>query len=331
MAQIQTRNISINNLITTTFYKIRPQVMDYVFQITPFWDTMVKKGRIRKKLPDGTHFEYPIRYAKQDQNFKWYSRGGTFGRSEKESLTRLKFEAQMFGTAIPRFFTDDLMNYGKAKLLDYVNEIVENAKMSLADKLAYSTLVQDADPNAIDALPTIITTTPTTGTYGGANRSDFTVLQNLTKDFTGLTTGNNLLDEMETMHNQATLYVHGSATPDYYLTTRKIYQDYTRIARAMGLFDFTGSQRHVNLGMATAAFKEAELTWDPNVAAGTMYALNTSTLEFLYDPRCWFEMMDWKTDVDGLDAVTQIICRGAFICNFPRKNGVIYNITPTSN
>lgn len=331
MSKIQSRSTQINNLITTTFYEIRSDIIDYVFQITPFWDTMVQKGRIRQKLPKGTHFEVPIRYAKQDQNAKWYSRGGKFGRSEKESLTRLKYEAQMLGTAIPRFFSDDVANVGKAQLQDYINEIVENTKMSLADKLAYSVLVQDADANSIDALPTIITETPTSGTLGGATRSDFTALQNLTKDFSGLTTGSNLLDEMETMHNKSTLYVQGKAEPDVYLTTREVFQDYVRIARAMGMFDFSGSQRHVDLGMSTAAFKHAEVMWDPNVASGSMYALNTSTFEFLYNPNVWFEMTDWKYDVDGLDAVAQIISQCAFICTFPRKNGVIYDITTTSS
>lgn len=334
MATWNTKTTIIDNMVTTTWYDVRRQIVDQVFQITPFYDMMVQGGRIRERIPDGTHWEIPVRYAQEDSNTQWFGRGAKFGRGEKETLTRLIYESKNLGTAIVRFFDDDRKNKGKAKLIDYVTEKVENTKMSLMDRFETDLLVQNSDPLAISALPTLISTTPTSGSIGGLTRSANAYLQNNTIDFTGKTTTASLIDEMTRMYNLCSLWkAGGRRSPDVILTTRQIYQDYEAIARAMATLTIAPDNKspRANLGFGDLTFKNVEMFWAPNCPSGAMYFLNTDTLELAYDPEVWFEMTEWKTDPDSLDRVAQIVCVCNLLCTNFRKNGVIYNVTTVSS
>jgi hypothetical protein len=324
--QINEKQVLIDNLVTTTWYSVRKEIQDQVFKITPFWDKLMSVGGIKEKAPDGTHFEYPLRYAKQDQNRKWFGRGDTFGKSEKESLTRMYFFTRNVGTNVVRFWDDDRKNKGTAKLLDYAEEMVSNAKGSMLEAFEDDSLVQNADPLAMSALPTLISQTPTTGTLGGLDRSVNPYLQNQYKDFSALTVAANLLDEMTAMYNNCSIYKgNESRTPDIILCDQTTYQYYEKLCRALHMIVANVTSR-AGLGFGNLMFKDVELFWAPNVPAGTMYFLNSKTIELPYDPDAWFEMTPWKEIPDSLDRMAQIVCVCNLICHTPRKNGVIFNI-----
>ena len=326
------KQIYVDNLITTTFYKVRTEIIDQVFHSTPFYDKMVEAGRIREREPDGTHFEIPVRYAKADQNIQYYTRGGAAGTDEKETLTRMYYTTSTIINSIVRYFDDERRNRGPAKLIDWTNELVENSTESLRDYIATDLLVQNPAATAINSLGTLFPTDPTTGTIGRLDRSKNTWLRNQTRSFSGLTTPANLLTEMERMYNLCSLLRNGmKRNPDIILTTREIYQDYQNIARMMGVFQMNTSSRRVDLGMGEATFKGAEMFWDEQCPSGSMYFLNTSTMEIPYDPSNWFEMTEWKTDGTTLDRYAQIICVLNMICTNFQKNGIIHSITAQSS
>jgi hypothetical protein len=330
--KILKKQVWVDNLVTQTFYKVKEGVIDQVFRATPFWDKLIDSGKIREKVPDGTHFEIPVRYAKANQNIKYIGRGTSMGREDKETLTRLFYGTSVIADSMIRYWDDERRNRGKAKLIDYVNDMVENHTESLRDALAEDSLTQNADPKAINALPTLFPTDPTTGTIGKLNRALNPWLRNETMDFSGLTTKANLLDRMETMYNKCSmLRGKGSRkTPDLILTTREIYQDYVQLAKMMGTFQFNTVTSRVDFGTGEAAFKGAEMFWDENCPSGCMFFLNLSTISFEYDPENWFEMTEWKYIPDSLDRVAQIVAVGNLICNNFQKNGVIHSITAVS-
>ena len=331
---ITQKTVAIDNLVTTTFYNIRTQIVDQVFKIRPFYDKMIEKGRLKEKVPDGTHWEVPVRYARDNANRKWFGRGAKFGRAETETLTRLLWYRKNVGTSIVRYFDDDQKNRGKAKLIDYAKEKVNAAKMDLMEMFEEDLLVQNADALSMNALPTLISTTPTTGSIGTKTRSTNSYLQNFASDFTGFTTGVSLQDVMTEYYNKTTEYAAegsgASMTPDIILTTRPVYQDIERIGRAMRTIQTSTSSR-MSLGFGDIAFKNTEIFWSPYCESGKLYLLNTGTLEFLYDPDVWFEMTAWKDEPDSLDRVAQVICTCNMTCNQFLKNAVIYNIATTTS
>lgn len=331
MPTFNTKTVVIDNIITDTWYSIRSEIIDQTFEIHPFYAKMFEKGRIRERAPDGTHFEIPIRYAKADQNLKYFTKGSTFSKAEKQTRTRLIYETRNLADSIPRFWDDDRKNMGsKTKLIDYANEIVEASRLAIADKFGRDILVQNADPVAINALPTLIADDPTTGSIAGLTRSANTNLQNNFINFSGLTVGASLLNELTTMvHDCSKALLGAQNMPDILLMTQGVYEAIEEVARALHVLQVNDSPR-ANLGFGGLAFKGIEMFWDPNLAAGHLYVLNSSSLEIPYDPNVFMEMTDWKQDSDTLDRTAQIISVLNFVANHFKKNGVIFNIADDS-
>jgi len=327
MASLPSRTRIIDDLITTTWYDQKAEVVDQVLVQTPFYDKMVEAGRIREDIGSGTHFELTLRYDKLNQNTKWLGRGGTVGRQEKQHLTTALYEKRVLATAIPRFFHDEIKNKGKSKIVDYAAEKVEATKAAYADTLAASTLIQDSDAEAILALETLIATDPTTGTVGGIDRASNDWWRNQTMSFSGLSILADLIDKMTTMYNNCSNYKGGGRrNPDVILCDQTVYEGFERICRSLQQIVTSKSDR-VSLGFGDLMFKGAEIFYDPALAGtGRMYFLNTDFLMFKYDPEVWFDMTEWKSDVDGVDRVAQILSVCQLCASNFRKQGVIHSI-----
>jgi len=321
----------VGNLITSTWYSVIPKTIDSAFQVTPLYDVMMKSGKIKEKTPDGTHFEIPIRYSKQDQNRKWFGRADEFGVAEKESLTRLMYYVRNVGTSLLMVWDDVMKNRSKAKIIDYVDEMVENAKLSMIDGFEEDLFVQNTDSDSMHALQTLLPTDPTSGSIAGHTRSGQTFLQHNVKDFAGLTTEVNLLNEMDRMVNLCSIHASGTQRrTNMIITTREIYQDLEIIARAMQVIQTSTSSR-VSLGFGNITYKGIEIYWAPRCPSGVMYFLNTENLILYYDPSAWFQMTEWKSLPKGLDKIAQVVCRCQLVCDQFRKQGLIYSITTTSS
>lgn len=331
MSQV-TKTEVLDNLTTSTWYGIKKQLVETAFKITPVYSKLLEKGKIKAKVPDGSHFEVPVTYAKQDQNVKYFTRGTTFGVAEKESVTRLLFYTKNLGTNIVRYWDDDRKNRGAAKIVDYAKYLTESARNSLIDKLENDLCVQSGDANSIDAIPTLITTTVTSGSVGTLTRSGNTFLQNQVKDFSGLTTTTSLLDEMDRMLNLCSEFGTGvQRRPDLILCSRAVYQDFERIARNMQVIQTNKTER-ASLGFGDMLYKNIEIFYSPALAAGYMYFLNTSTLEFDYDPSAWFDMTEWKPLAgNSLDRCAQIVCVGNLCASQTQNLGVIHDITTVTS
>jgi len=323
------RSEFVDNLITTTWQDVRTELFGEIFQITPFLDLLFSKGNIKGRVPNGRYWEVPIAYGKSKQNQQWFSRGTVFGSEEMEIMTTLQYVPKFFGDSIVRYYTDEIKNKGKAKILDYVQTIVDNHKESITESLQEA-LWLDAGPLALTPLPTYISKTPDTGVVGGIDRSANPYLQNQVMDFSGSGLSiDDLISAMRTMyHNCSRLKGKKRPSPDMILTTQEIYEIYEDEALAMGQIQLgsnSGTQR-ANLGFGEMDFKGAKLYWDPNCPAGEMYFLNSDTIEFTHDPEVWLSMTDWKPVHNTLDRHAQVVTVAELTFNNFAKNGVIHNI-----
>jgi len=317
----------VDNIVTNTWYDVRSEMFGDIWQITPLLDLLQTKNRIKSRMPNGRYFELPITYDMADQNQKWFGRGDTFGEAEKELWTRLQYERKNLGDSIVRYWDDEMKNKGKAQIRSYVKDMLENHKETLSSTLATSLWVSAGD-KAVNTLPELISSTPTTGTVGGLDRSAQDYTTNQTKVFSG-TLADNLIPYMRNLYNTCSLKKgKGRMTPDMIITTQSIYEEYEDQVLTLGQVQMggnTGSQKG-DLGFGNLTFKGAPITWDPECPAETMYMLNSDTMEFAYDPDAFMEMTAWKYKHNGLDRYAQVVTVCNLLFNNFNKNGVMTEI-----
>ena len=326
----QTKTVVIDNTIATTWYSITPGLEDVVLKKIPYFEKLSESGNMRKEIPDGTHWEDSVKYDKMNQNSKWFGEGASFGRSEKETKTRLIWYPRNFGTSLVRKWDRERKNRGHAQIIDYAANIVDETISSMRDDLANDSMNQNSSGVSMHALETLISTTPTTGSIGGLTRSTNEYLQNEAIDFSGLSTGASLLDEMQRAVNLVNRWVGDSKT-NLIVTTRVIYQDFERIAQSMQSIVTMQSDDKISLGFANLRYKNIDIIWDDKCPSGNMYLLNTDCLKLYIDPEYWFELTEWKTDPDTLDRYAQAVCVLQQACTNFRKQAVIHSITATTS
>lgn len=315
----------IDNVATNTWYDVRNDMFGDIWDITPFLDMLNTKGAVKSRMPNGRYFEIPITYEMADQNAKFFGRGDTFAEGEKELWTRLQYERKNLGDSIVRYWDDEMKNKGRAQIRSYVKDLLENHKETLQSTLATALWSNPtSNPLSVNTLPELISTTPTTGTVGGLDRSaqDYTTNQHTA--MTG-TLADVMIPTMRTMWNDCSLKRgKGRLTPDCIITTQALHEEYEEQMDGLGRFSIDSKgDRAADLGFGNLSFKGAPVYWDPECPAGNMYFLNSSTMEFAYDPDAWMEMTKWKEKHNGLDRYAQIVtvCNLLFT-NF-NKNGVI--------
>jgi hypothetical protein len=321
----------IDNLATSTWYDRRSQLFTDIWQITPLLDALMSKGRVKMKMPNGRYFEIPFAYRQADANQKWFGRGDTFSEGEEELWTVLQYQRKNLGDSIVRYWDDDMKNKSKAQVFSYIKELINNHQMTMESTLASALWAASPAALAVNSLPALIPNDPTTGTVGGLDRSTSIYLRNQTASGSGKLTADTLVEAMANMFNTCSLYKgQGRRTPDLILTTQTIYEYYEEYVRGtMGTFEWAGNtgNKRADLGLGGLSFKGAEMYWDPECPSGTIYFLNTDTMEFLYDPDAWMEMTPWKSKHNSLDRYAQVFTVSNLCLNTFVKNGVIHSVS----
>jgi len=317
----------LNTLYATTWYLRRKEIVDQVFNATPFWYLLSKKGK-RSTQTGGRSIEIPLQYAK-NETVKFIGRGGTVELEATDPLTVCHWNWKYLTGHIIRYFADFQMNRGQAQLIKKVNADIDNLQSSLIDKLE-SSLFSDGtgDGNkATDGLGNIVAILPTTGTVANLDRATYTWWRNNYKSMSGEAASIYLRKRMNTMFNDCGKQGEGvSRFPDIIVTDQTVYEMYEseclEISRIM-----IGDRKMADLGFGDLAFKGRPLTWSPSCTAGYMYFLNTSVMEWVADPIENFTLGEWLPIVNQpRDVVAHSMTVGNLTTGNCKRLGVIHTI-----
>ena len=313
---------AIDNLYTSTWQHMKGNVVDNIFDATPFWFWMKDKGRLRTQS-GGRHILEPLEYAKND-GVKFLGKGGTVSLNDREFLTEALYDWRYLVAPLVRFGVDDQVNRGKTKILSLVEAKLSNAENSLVDQLETSLFAGvGAAGGAFDGLQHLVQDDPTSSTVvGSINQSSNSWWQNKTKDLTGVSFATSGVDEMRTMLNNVTnnrlkdrsdIIVSGQTPFEFYedAAFAKLEIHNTKLAE---------------LGFDHQVFKGIPMIWSP-ACSTRMYFLNTSFLSFVYDPAMFFDMTEWKAIPEQVnDRAAQIATACTTTTSRRRVQGVIHTI-----
>jgi len=318
----------LDSLYTTTWQLRRKQVVDQVFEATPFWYLLSKKGK-RKTQSGGRYIEIPLNYAK-NETVQFIGKGGVVSIQASDTLTVAHFEWKYLTGHIVRYFTDFQKNRGEAQLINKVNADIDNLQSSLIDKLEESLFGDGTGDSgkAINGLGNLVATNPTTGTVGNINRANYTWWRNNYKNMSGEAASLYLRKRMSTMFNDCGKYGEGvSRFPDILVCAQDVYEIYEsetlEIARIM-----ISDRKLADLGFGDLAYKGRPITWSPSCPDGYLYFLNTNYIEWVADPVENFTMGEWiPIPNQPRDRIAHVMTVGNLVASNCRKLGVIYNIS----
>jgi len=324
---VNTLTEQLNTMYTTTWYLRRKEVVDNIFNATPFWYLLTKKGK-RSTQTGGRAIEIPLQYAK-NETVKFIGRGGTVELEATDPLTVVQWKWRYLTGHIIRYFADFQMNRGQAQLIRKVNADINNLQSSLIDSLEtalFSDGTGDAN-QAIDGLGNIVAIAPATGTVGNLDRATYTWWRNKYKSMSGEAASIYLRKRMNTMFNDCGALGKGvSRFPDILVGAQDVYEMYESEALEISRI-LIGDRKMADLGFGDLAFKGRPMTWSPSCPAGYLYFLNTSVLEWIADPIENFTLGDWLPIVNQpRDVVAHSMTVGNLVSGCPKKLGVIFLI-----
>ena len=172
----------------------------------------------------------------------------------------------------------------------------------------------------------IVSTTPTSGTVGGINRATYSFWRN--KQAAGTQTSasfDNLRAAMRSVYNQCSNGVAGDH-PTFAVTTRTVFEGFEGLLLANERFT---SKESADGGFKNEVvkFKGAELAYDDDCLASTLYFLNPKYLKLAVMKGRWMKMLADVEPANQTATIHKIVTIGNLFTTNPRMLGCVTSIT----
>lgn len=323
---VPTLTVAIDDLYTTTWQNRRDGVADNVFAATPFWYWMKEKGKL-KPVRGGKTIEENLAYG-SNTTVGWVGRGGTVSLQDYKFLTVGIYQWAYLAASMVRFGVDDQQNSGKSKILDWVQQKIDNTEESLVETLetslaASAPAAASGAGTSIGGLQWLVSNTQTSANNpGGIDPTVYPWWANQSTNLTGLSFATNGVNNMRSLLHKC-MNNKRMDMPDIILSDQSSYEYYEDTVLS---YYRTQDRKLADAGFDNQSYKGIPMVWSPSLSQA-MYFLNTRFLQFVYDPARFFEMTPWKDIPDQIfDRAAQIITACCFLTNRRRVQGVIYNI-----
>lgn len=319
---VPTRTETLDELYTSTWNNRKKSVTDQVFESTPLYFYMKKKGGIKLDGTGGRYLEIPLSYAK-NETISSLGKGDTISISDTKFLTVAQYEWKFVAGSIVRYYVDDAKNKSKQQHLSLVNAKIDNLKRSLIDKFE-TFLFSDGTGNGSkdpEGLGNLVPLVATTGTVGNINAATYSWWRSKQTAATGAASVY-LLSDMRSMFDNVSKG-QKSDMPNVIVTDSTSYNLYE---------DEVMEQKSIvnkDLGDAmfqTVNFRGIPLIWSGQATSGYMYFLNTEYLGLNVDPDINFTSTEWKSIPNQLDRVMQVVWKGNLISSRRASLGVLTGV-----
>lgn len=320
---------TMDDMWISTWREQKKEVVDNIFDATPFYFWMKKKGRMTEDYTGGEYLTVPLLRGR-NETVAMYQKGGSFPISQTDKLDVARYDWKIMGISLVRYMVDEKINRGRAKIINKMQVELDVAKLSLIEKIetylfADGTGESGKAFNGLDIIcdedPTAAVTSPQVE-VGGIAQADNTFWRNVYRqmDTDGTVVSLNMMESWKYAFRNAK---NGSDAPDIFVTTDQIldwYDDECLDIKAI-----------VNKSLGDAGFEN--LMWrglpiitSPSCKSGSLYMLNTKYLNWVAQAGMNFDMTDWKTAPDTLDKYAQIVVSGNLVTSKRNAQAVVFDI-----
>ena len=267
--------------------------------------------------------------------YKRYSGYDFLNPAPVELINDAEFEPRMAAVSVTLSNEDILKNSGESQLLDIMTVHIEAAEQELQDRFVEDLHSDGTAADQIGGLQLAIPTDPTSGTYGGIDRSTYAIWRtskyDADTDFTGLTQVTSAT--VKPIFNQICIELSlGRMGPNLIAASQQHYLAY--MAATENIQRITDETRMSRLGFTSLRFYGAGKSMDIVLEGGigtampddVTYFLDTRNLKFRYHPDRNFTAFGGRQTPINQDAMVQHIgfMGELTLCN-PRHMAKLYD------
>jgi hypothetical protein len=323
---------NISDAVTAAITSRTGALADNVTQNTPLLKKMRERGNV-KTFSGGTQIYQEIMYNDTSTiNANSFSGYDAIDITPNSPISSAVFDIKQYAAAVSISGLEMLQNAGKERIIDLLEGRVTVAEAQLINKIN-ADLYGDGTSNGGKALvgtASAISTTPTSGTYGGINRATWSFWRNVAFDATtdggAAATASNIQSYMNSVAIQL---VRNSDHPDlivadnnYYKLFLESLQSIQRLASAdSGKAGFT-SISYMGAGMSSEVYLAGGV--GGTIPSNRMYFINTKYLHFRPHVNQNFGPLGGDRTSVNQDALVKMMgWAGALTCSGAQFNGVL--------
>lgn len=281
---LQNPSSTMTEIVTTTLRSRTGILQDNVTKNNALLARLRKKGKI-KPVSGGRTIVQELEYA-ENGTFKRYSGYEALNISPSDVFTGAEYNYAQAAVAVSISGLEELQNSGPEQIIDLLEGRIGNAERTLTNNIAldcYSDGTADGG-RQIGGLQLLVSSSPTTGTVGGIDRSTSIGAFWRNKKFSAVNDGSGAATSANIQSYMNRLYVQivrGPDKPDLIVADNNYYRLYLESLQAV--------QRITTSDMAEAGFDSlkymnADVVLDGGYGGGaptnSMYFLNTNYIYF---------------------------------------------------
>lgn len=266
---------NVSDLVATTIESRTGEIADNVTKNNALLRKLNQRGNVRT-FSGGTSIFEELSF-RDNGNAGYYSGYDLLPVAAQDVLSAAQFAIKQAAVPVVMSGLEMLINAGKEKIIDLMDGRMAVAESSIANLLA-SGVYSDGTGSGgkqVTGLNAAVPVDPTTGTYGGINRVDWSFWRSKISDTSGLTAAT-IQGALNGLWAQL---VRGSDRPDFLVSDNTLWALYMASLQAQQRFTGVDS---ASLGFPSIKFMDADYILDGGIGgfcpAGTLFMLNTKYL-----------------------------------------------------
>lgn len=303
--------LTYDQISAITEKKFIPKMYDNIFDSNILLKRIKEKSM--QKLDGGERIIVPLNYAQATAS-AWYSGSDTLSTTDNDQITAAEYTWKQLYANISITGLDESKNSGDAQILNFVQQKVKVAEMTMKDKLGDGVYSDGTDTKSIVGLRDIVATNQT---VGGISQTDYSWWRGQVDS----TTTTLSIAAMQSLYNLCTI---DSEHPTVVTATRALFNSYYGLLQPQQRFT---DGKEASGGFGNLLFNGIPVFADSKCPTSHMFMLNENFLHLFVHKDRDMKFEPFQKPINQDVKVAKILWLGAFGSSNNRMHGKLSAIT----
>jgi hypothetical protein len=320
-------NSAITDIIATTIQSRSGELADNLTQNNAILQRLNSKGNVRPFSGGNVILEEIFYDDTTTNNANSYSGYEVLNITPDSPISAAQYKIAQYAASVTMSGLEMLQNSSKEAIIDLIDGRMQVSEARLLNRIS-GDLYGDGTGNGgknVDGLAAAVAVSPTTGTYGGINRANFTFWRNQ------ITTGATSTTMLAKMTEAAIKQIRGTDKADLYIAGNNMYQYFVGALQAIQRIT---TEESGAAGFASLKFYGGGTSADVVLGGGIgaqetatyMYLLNTNYIFFRPHKERNFVPIGGERQAINQDAIVKLY---GFAGNMTTSNAQLQGLLTT--